>query len=157
MQTLNTQAERRPKTVCGHPADQVVKRGGCVWLRSGFDDIWCLQHRQLAPELRQLTGLTPCAAQLSPRLQVRAALSVLPELVPELMRHVADDNVRMRVIDRLAPDRLGWAKDDPSWLVRCVAASKATLDELDWAFNDPHSCVRSIAANRLRAPLVLAA
>jgi len=87
----------RSEIIGGYPANQVVKRGGCVWLRSGFDDIWCLRHRQLAPELRQLTGLPPCAARLSPRLLVRAALSVPPELVPELMRHVEDSNVRAAV------------------------------------------------------------
>jgi len=29
------QAKRRPKTVHGYPADQVIRWGQCVWLRAG--------------------------------------------------------------------------------------------------------------------------
>jgi hypothetical protein len=52
--------KRQTKTVCGYPVGRVVELGDCVWLRGGFDDVWCLKHRQLAPELRQLMGLAPC-------------------------------------------------------------------------------------------------
>jgi hypothetical protein len=41
------QAKQRSKTVCGYPADQATKRGKCMWLRAGFDDIWCPKHRQI--------------------------------------------------------------------------------------------------------------
>jgi len=53
-------AEHQTETACGYPADQVVELGDCVWLRGEFDDTWCLKHRQLAPELRQLMNLAPC-------------------------------------------------------------------------------------------------
>jgi len=36
------QSRQRLKTVHGYPADQVIEWGECVWLRAGFDDIWCL-------------------------------------------------------------------------------------------------------------------
>jgi len=58
--TATSNTKRQTKTVCGYPADRVVELGDCVWLRGKFDDIWCLKHRQLAPELRQLMNLAPC-------------------------------------------------------------------------------------------------
>jgi len=45
------QSKRRPKTAHGYPPDQVIKRGKCVWLRAGFDDIWRLRRRPLALEI----------------------------------------------------------------------------------------------------------
>jgi len=74
---VSGQSECQPKTVRGYPADQVIKRGQCVWLRAGwasFDDIWCLERRQLAPELRELSGLQPCITRLGVVLQHRAAM-----------------------------------------------------------------------------------
>jgi EAL domain-containing protein (putative c-di-GMP-specific phosphodiesterase class I) len=44
-------------TICGHPADQVIKRGHCVWLRSGFDDIWCPQAPSVGPGTAAVAGL----------------------------------------------------------------------------------------------------
>jgi len=127
-------------TVCGHPGDQVIKRGNCVWLRSGFDDIWCLKHRQLAPELRQLMALKPCVARLSPKLCLRAWRQ-LPDTVAEWVAD-APKKARAFIALELPEDQLDWAARDPNSAVRFIAAFRMPLDQLEWAANDPDGLVR---------------
>jgi len=143
-QAKATGGDKRPKEVCGHPADQVIKRGNCVWLRATFDDIWCLKHRQLAPELRQLAGLVPCVVQLEPDLQMRA----LGQLSGQAAQWISPE-LRLRAARCLPPGELGWAPQDEDWRVRKAAAERMPEDELDWATQDENERVRQVAAWRL--------
>jgi len=143
------QAKRRPKEVCGYPADQVIKRGDCVWLRVGFDDPWCLKHRQLAPELRQLTGLPPCAARLGRNLQKRLARFLPAFALGPWVSQMPDAKVRCQLVKRTPKDQLDWATRDEDWRVRQAAAKRIPIDQLGWAIKDESLEVREVAAGRV--------
>jgi len=141
------QAKRRPKTVYGYPADQVIKRKDCIWLRTGVDDAWCLVHRQLSPELRQLMGLPMCVTRLAPALQRELVLCrPLHEVTPMLGQlHV---RVRLQVAKMAPAGSLQWASLDPDPQVRQVAARRMPAGQLQWASQDDNSWVRQAAAQR---------
>jgi len=146
---IRGQAKRRSKTVHGYPADRVIKRGQCVWLRAGFDDIWCLEHRQIAPELRQLSGTAPCIAKLGPRLQARLA-DILPiSALGPWVDQVSDNSVRSTLLQRVPPDQLGWATHATHLDVRQWAAEHMPEDQLQWATEDEAATVRQAAATRM--------
>jgi len=140
--------DKRPQEACGYPADQVVKRGDCVWLRTGFDGTWCLKHRQLAPELRQLMGLVPCVAQADPLARLRAAQR-LPLDQLDWATKDAHPLVRQVAAERWSEDQLQWATTDEDPRVRRVAAQRMPTDELQWAMSDWDWRVCMTAAQRL--------
>jgi len=129
------------------PPSQVVKRGDCAWPRGAFDDIWCLKHRQLAPELRQFMNLEPCVARLGPRLQ-RQALRALPDQAAQWIGRAVPE-LRKQAALRWSPDQLEWATQDEDWQVRWVAAGRMSPDQLAWAAKDPSERVRQVAARRM--------
>jgi hypothetical protein len=138
------QAKKQPKTLHDHLPHQVVKRGDCVWLRGTFDDIWCLKHRQLAPELRQLMELEPCVARLGPKLQIQA----LGQLSDQAVAWMSPE-LRLQAARCLPPDQLQWVAQDPDYRVRAVAAYRMPAGELQWATQDEDWRVRRAAANRM--------
>jgi len=133
-------------TICGHPADQVVKRGQCVWLRAGFDDIWCLKHRQLAPELRALIALEPCVLGLDLASQSQALLELPDQALAWITQ--APPETRRQAAQLLPADQLQWATSDPDGRTRLFAAAKLPPDQLAWTGNDPNGLVRLVAAMR---------
>jgi len=165
--------QSKARTIYGYPANQVVRRGVCVWPRGRLDDIWCLRHRQIAPEIRQLAGAAPCVVKLGPKLQ-RQLVDLLPTrlLGPwisqlssvaaqrSLMARVplaqlqwatrdSDAVIRWIALRRMPVDQLGWAATDPDLSIRCEAAKVMPVDQLGWATTDPHWEVRHIAACRM--------
>jgi hypothetical protein len=142
------QAKRRPKTVHGCLVGRVIKRGQCVWLRAGFDDVWCLKHRQLSPELRQLSGLQPCITQLDEGTRQIAAKRMPPA---QLAWAATDEDwrVRLAAVWRMPQDRLQWATTDEDWEVRKIAAKRMPQDQLSWAATDKSADVRYVAAQRM--------
>jgi len=141
--------QAKTNQIHGYPPDEVVRRGECVWLRAGFDDIWCLVHRQIAPEMRQLAGIAPCVIKLGPKLQARLA-DVLPaSVLGPWVSQVPDSRTRERMLRRMPPDQLQWAAQDPDPWVRYVAAERMPPDQLQWATKDPDESVRYVAAQRM--------
>jgi len=145
------QAKAAERLVCGYSADQVIKRRECVWLRAGFDDIWCLKHRQLAPEVCQLMGLPVCANRLGPRLQ-EAALATIPiDVVQQWLTQSANPTIRRTAAHQMPPDQLAWATKDKDTEVRWEAAKRVPPDQLSWATKDENEEVRYVAAHRMPA------
>jgi len=143
------QAKAAERLVYGYPPDQVIKRGKCVWLRTGFDDIWCLKHRQLAPELRELMQVVPCIITLGPQLQEQLA-DLLPSSVFGPWVSQASSVAMRRVAARhMSVDQLQWAITDEDWQVRYVAAQRMPVGQLQWATTDPDEDVRQVAAERM--------
>jgi hypothetical protein len=143
------QSKATEHLVYGYPPDQVIKRGKCVWLRTGFDDIWCLKHRQLAPELRELMQVVPCIITLGPQLQEQLA-DLLPSSVFGPWVGQASSVAMRRVAARHMPvDQLQWAITDEDWQVRYVAAQRMPVGQLQWATKDPDEDVRQVAAERM--------
>jgi len=140
----------RSATVYGYPAGQVTKDGDCVWLRSGVDDVWCLKHRQLAPELRQLAGVPLCVTRLETWKRWSAARR-MPKDQLEWATQDPDWCVRRVAVERMPLNQLDWVIEDPHPEVRCIAAMRMPLDQLQWATRDPDDEVRWIAAYRMPA------
>jgi len=166
------QAKRRPKTVHGYPADQVIERGECIWLHTGVDDARCLKHRQLAPEVRQMVGLPMCVTRLTPepqlelvlyrplravtpglgQLHARVRLQVVQMAPPGFLQWATQDpdpQVRQVAVKRMPVEQLQWAAQDKDWRVRLVAARRMPLDQLQWATKDEDEDVRHIAVERM--------
>jgi len=142
------QAKAAERLVYGYPADQVVERGNCVWLRTGVDDAWCLKHRQLAPEVRQLTGLPMCVTRLTPELQLELVLCrPLHEVIPVLSQ--LHEQVRLQVAQMAPPRSLQWASLDPDPQVRRMTVKRMPEDQLQWATQDKDKGVRQVAAKRM--------
>jgi len=139
---------RHPESFRDYPADQVIEYGDCVWPCSGVDDVWCLKHRQLAPELRQLAGLVPCMTRFD--LEVRMAEAERwPADQLEWATLDPSEQVRLAAAQRMPPDQLAWATKDPDREVRRTAAKRMPSDQLSWAKNDPAWWVREVAAERM--------
>jgi len=125
---------KRAETICGYPADQVIEDGNCVWLRSGFDGVWCLKHRQLAPELRQLVGVVPCVTRLED--YKRRCVAHDPSTPPEVLAQLAQDEVagvRAHVAENPStpPEVLGQLAEDEDDVVRgTVAENPSTPPEV---------------------------
>jgi len=143
------QSKRRPKTVHGYPADQVIRQGQCVWLQAGFDDIWCLEHRKLAPGVRGLAGMIPCVTRLGATLQRQLAEIIPPSQLGSWIDQVSDGSVRSTLLHRVPPDQLGWAAHAKHRDIRRWAAWHMPVDQLAWATRDEDATVRQIAAYRL--------
>jgi len=143
------QSKRQPRAVHGYPAGQVIKQGECVWLQAGFDDIWCLTHRQLAPELRELVGLTPCIIKLDPKLQEQIVEFLPSSAFGPWAGQAPAVDVRLAAARRAPEDQLQWATQDPDPWVRHVAAKRMPPDQLGWAVKDKDDDVRVAAAERM--------
>jgi hypothetical protein len=142
------QAKAADHLVHGYPPDQVIERGECIWLRTGVDDAWCLKHRQLTPELRQLIDLPICVTRLTPTLQWELArCRPLHEVAPVLGQ--LDAWVRLQVAKMAPTESLQWASLDPDPQVRRVAAKRMPPDQLQWAATDADWRVRKAAARRM--------
>jgi len=146
---IRGQAKARPSyEAYGYSASQVVRRGRCVWPRTGVDGPWCLKHRQLAPEVRELSGLQPCVASLKLDEQCDViSLGQAGPLGPWV--HQLSIDARMRLAGRMTLSQLDWAKSDPDVHVRQLAAERWPVGQLDWATTDPHYMVRWTAAMRM--------
>jgi len=143
------QAKRRPKAAYGYTSDQVIKRGDCVWPRAGVDGLWCLVHRQLAPELRQLMSLPMCVDRLGLKLQ-EAALATMPiNVAQQWCIQSANPIIRRAAASQMPPDQLAWATTDEDAQVRQVAAARMPLEQLQWVVHDPDTDVRLRAAERM--------
>jgi len=143
------QSKAAERLVYGYPPDQVIKRGKCTWLRAGFDDIWCLRHRQLVPELRQLAGLQPCITRLGPKLQGAALATVPIDAVQQWLAQSADLAIRQAAVWGMSPEQLGWATKDEDIAVRLVAVERMPENQLQWAARDQSADVRWVAARRM--------
>jgi len=142
-------AKRRVRKVNGFPADQVSRWRQCVWWRSGYDGIWCLVHRQLAPELRDLTGLVPCVVRLRASVQQTLAETMPPDQLGPWISQLPDGQIRAAFAQRTPPDQLDWATQDTDCDVRKAAAGRMSPDQLGWATHDEDRWVRLIAAKRM--------
>jgi len=139
---------KHPESFRGYPADQVIEYGDCAWPRSGVDDVWCLKHRQLAPELRQLAGLVPCMTRFD--LDVRMAEAERwPADQLEWATLDPSEQVRLTAAQRMPSDQLAWATQDPDQEVRFTAAKRMPSDQLAWATKDPDAWVRWVAVRRM--------
>jgi len=143
------QAKAAERPVHSYPPDRVVRRGDCVWLRAGFDDIWCLKHRKPAPELRQLVGLQPCVTKLDVALQRQLAEIVPSSQLGPWIDQISDDDARSMLLQRVPPDQLGWAARATHLDVRAWAAMHMPPDQLAWATRDEDWEVRLAAAHRM--------
>jgi len=162
---IRGQSKRRVRKVSGFPADQVIKRGQCVWLRTGFDDVWCLKHRQLDPELRELARVVPCIITLSPTLPERLAALLPPSACGPWAGRVSvhgdcvwpqsgPDGPWCLTHRQLAPElrelvglpacvtRLGD-------LARLAQVLHLPAEQLGWATRDPEWYIRKMAAYRM--------
>jgi hypothetical protein len=131
---------RLPDTIAGYPADQVSVRGDCVWPQSGPDDLWCLTHRQVAPELRELVGLAPCVTKLSSRAQSRLVRALPTAALGSWVSQLADADLRMYAASVMPLNQLGWAAQDKNKRVRRAAAQRMPVDQLQWAAQDDTPC-----------------
>jgi len=143
------QSKAAERLVCGYPPDQVIERGQCVWLRTGVDDTWCLKHRQLAPELRELTQVAPCIITLGSKLQEQLADILPPSAFGPWVGQAPSVAMRLAAARRMPPDQLGWAAQDEYWAVRRAAARRMPPDQLSWAAKDENEDVRWITAQRM--------
>jgi len=143
------QSRAAERLVYGYPPDQVIKRGKCVWLRAGFDDIWCLKHRKLAPELRELTQVVPCIITLGSKLQERLANLLPPSAFGPWVGQASSIAMRLAAARRMPPDQLQWAATDEDEDVRYVAAQRMSVNQLQWATTDEYGPVRRTAAERM--------
>jgi len=125
------------------------RHGDCVWPGAGLDDAWCLVHRQLAPELRELAGLTPCVARLSPQAQNYLVRTQSAATLGPWVGHLTDTDLRVYAASAMPLDRLDWAVADSAQWVRRAAAERWPLDQLSWVIQDPSWEVRAVAARRL--------
>jgi len=143
------QSKAAERLVYGYPANQVIKRGQCVWLRAGFDDIWCLKHRQLVPEVRELAQIVPCIITLGSKLQDRLADLLPSSAFGPWVGQASSTAMRLAAARRMPPDQLQWATRDEDWRVRRVTARRMPVQQLDWAKADPYFAVRYVAAERM--------